>query len=224
MTGSEETGEVPGFRSVASTQIAPASASVARRGDALGAEELRAGQEHGGALGGGERRDVVGVQAREVVDRARAGGQRHRHRAVGVELLDVGAQRDALARGDGAQVREVLVGEGDGLDVDVERVDVARRGQRVDVVHPGVAVVALRDGVGEEPGDAVGAELAAQAHGARLGVDREPVAGLGLEGRRAGASISATSALAWASTSSSDAPAKARALEAIPPPARAISS
>ena len=149
ITGSDETGEVPGLRSVASTQMRARVGEVARRGDALGAEELGAGQQHGGALGGGERRDVVGVQAGEVVDRARAGGQRDRHRAVGVELLDVGAQRHALARRDRAQAREVLVGEGDRLDVDVERVDVARRGQRVDLVHPAVGVVALRDGVGE---------------------------------------------------------------------------
>ena len=149
----------------------------------LGAEELRAGEQHGGALGGGQRREVVGMQARQVVDRARAGGQRHRHRAVGVELLHVGAQRHALAPRDLAQPLEVVVAEGDRLDVDVERVDVGLGGELVDHVHPARGVVALRDRVREQARHPV-ADPARQPRQAQLGLARQAVAGLGLDRRR----------------------------------------
>ena len=108
----------------------------AARRHALVAEHLGAGQQHGRALGGRERREVVGMQAREVVDRPRARLQRHRDGAVRVELLDVRAQGHALARRDRAEALEVGVRERDRLDVDVERVDVALARERVDLVHP----------------------------------------------------------------------------------------
>ena len=89
--------------------------------------------------------EVVGVQAGEVVDRARAGGERDRHRAVRRELLDVRAQRQPARGGDRAQALEVLVGERDRLDVDVERVDVGRVGaSALDLVHPRVGGEARR--------------------------------------------------------------------------------
>jgi hypothetical protein len=174
MTGSEETGDVPGFRSVASTQMAPASARSragatrsAPRNSAPGSRTAAHSAAARGATSSGCR------HARWSTERAPAA------RATGTERLALNCStwarsgtpsRAAIA----PEPREVLVGEGDRLDVDVERVDVARRGERIDLVHPSVGVIALRDGVGEQPGDAVGAELAAQAGGARLALHREP--------------------------------------------------
>ena len=167
------------------------------------------------------------MQAREVVDRARAGGQRDRHRAVGVELLDVRAQRHALAPRDRAQPLEVLVAEGDRLDVDVERVDVAppRPARR-----PRPSSRRRRSPAGPRGrtarSTAVGAELAREPHRAQLALAREAVAGLGLERRRArAASISRADARAPARAPRRRSPRRARA----PTPrsrrrARAISS
>jgi hypothetical protein len=97
------------------------------------------------------------------------------------------AQRHALARRDRPEALEVRVGERDGLHVDVERVDGALGRQRVDLVHPRVGVPAGRDGVGEQAsdGDAL-PQRPGQPHQPGLRLAGEPVAGLGLQRRRAG--------------------------------------
>ena len=87
----------------------------------LVAEHLGAGQQDGGALGGGQRTDVVGMQAGEVVDRARAVLERDGHRAHGRELLDVGAKVAAVLARQRADALRCFEVEGHRLDVDVER-------------------------------------------------------------------------------------------------------
>ena len=103
-------------------------------------------------------------------------------------------------------------------------------GERLRLVHPRVGGEARRDGVGEQPGEPhrlhdARRQLAAQPRRARLALDaraRSPSCPRTPSCRAA--SISRASASACASTSSSDAAASARADDAIPPPARAISS
>ena len=82
-TGIENTGAVPGLPSVASTTIAPASSSARAGARCSAPRNSAAGSStaaHGAAASGS---DVLGVDRREVVDRARARGQRHRHRPHG---------------------------------------------------------------------------------------------------------------------------------------------
>ena len=91
---------------------------------------------------------------------------------------------------DRAHPRQVLVREGDGLDEDVERVDVALARQRLGLVHPCVRGRAGRHRVGEQAGQAhrlhdPACQLAPEPGGARLARAGEPVARLALERRRA---------------------------------------
>ena len=60
------------------------------------------------------------MQAGQMVHRARPVLERHRHRAVGVELLDVASQGQPRLGREPAEAGEVLVGERDRLHVDVQ--------------------------------------------------------------------------------------------------------
>ena len=146
------------------------------------------------------------------------------------ELLDVRAQRPAGAARDRAHAREVLVPEGDGLDEDVERVDVALARERLRLVHPRVGGEARRHGVGEQAGDRhrlhdARGELAPEPRGARLALAREPVARLALEHGRAVLRASRARAPRPARAPPRRTRRRASApTTAMPPPARAISS
>ena len=85
-----------------------------------------------------ERGDVVGVDRREVVDRAGVVLQRHGNGAHRRELLDVGAEAHAVGARQAAHPVELVEAERDRLDEDVERARVLERlGQhRLDLVHP----------------------------------------------------------------------------------------
>src|SRR4029450_9539269 len=88
---------------------APGSSTAAHSAAASGAtssgcRQARWSTERGpAARATGTGRVAGGCAAGAGVDRARAARQRDGDRAVGVELLDVRAQRDALARGDRAE-------------------------------------------------------------------------------------------------------------------------
>ena len=127
MTGIEATGEVPGLRSVASTQIAPASAS-ARAGAVCSPPSSSApGRSTAAQSAAASGATSSGCRQREVVDRARA--------RTPARPAPSGARRTAR-RGRAAagpcRARSRPCGPGASLvkatrlDEDVERVDVAR--------------------------------------------------------------------------------------------------
>ena len=191
ITGIEATGEVPGLRSVASTQIAPASASSRAGARVLGVHQLGARQQHRGA----SRSAASGATSSGWISERWSTERAPHSSATGtercVESCSTCARSGAagVAR-DRAHPRQVLVGERDRLDEDVERVDVALARQRLGLVHPRVRRRAGRDRVREQPGQAhrlhdARRQLAPQPRGARLAVAREPVAGLALERGRA---------------------------------------
>src|SRR5262245_39902465 len=102
MRGSEAMGDVPGLRSVERTQIAPASAGVGQRAPGRGVaglQDLGPGKQEGGARRAGERPDVLGWKARQVVDAAGARIDRDGDRSRRRELLDVGAEQQPVAAG-----------------------------------------------------------------------------------------------------------------------------
>ncbi len=165
------------------------------RGAVLRAQELGRREQHGRARGGGQRSDVVGVQGREVIDGARPRLEGHRDRAIAAELLDVAAQRQPGAGRQLPHQRQVLVGEGHRLDEDVERRDGAGGHHlghhRLDLGDPLVGGEAVGHGVGQERRRErrlghLGVERVGKAQRPQLAVARQPVAGLALEGRRAG--------------------------------------
>ena len=115
--------------------------SLAGRGRFL-VHELGAGEEDGGCVRACQGLYVVGVDDREVVERAGVVPEGDRHGAHGRELLDVRAQQEIVAAGERAHPVEVLEAESDRLDEDVERGGVLRglRDHRLDLVHPLSAV------------------------------------------------------------------------------------
>ncbi len=146
------------------------------------------------------------------------------------ELLDVGAEADAVRARELTHPVEVLEPERDRLDEDVERARVLDRlGQHLlHLVHPGCGRVAVGHGVREQRrprrdlrDDLV--ELGRELERAQLAGGREPVAGLAFERGRAGAEHLAgeplrlrehgfVSGLAQGSRGGSDAAAGARDL------------
>ena len=186
ITGIEAIGDVPGLKSVASTQIAPASASARAGGrcsppisSAPGSSTAAHSEAASGATSSGCMRE------RWSTERAPQSSATGTERMRG-ELLHVRAQRPAGRPRHRAHARQVLVAERDRLDEDVERVDVARAGERLRLVHPGVGRRARRHRVREQPREAhrlphAAGQRAPEPRRARLALAREPVAGLALE-------------------------------------------
>ena len=156
--------------------------------------------------------------------------QRDGDRAHRRELLDVRAQRQAELAGERAHAREVVQPEGDGLDEDVERVDVALARERLGLVHPRVGGEAGRHGVREQarcassagrPGRPARGPAARRAP-RRRARGRSPSCPRTRSCRAAAARRRAPRPAR--APASSEASASARAEDAMPPPARAISS
>jgi hypothetical protein len=100
-----------------------------------------------------QRCDVVAVDGGKVVERSGVVAERHRDAPHRRELLDVGAEEDAVGARELAHPVEVVETERDRLDEDVERADVLEGlGEHLlDFVHPRRRGVAIWHGVREQP-------------------------------------------------------------------------
>ena len=150
ITGIDAIGDVPGLKSVASTQIAPASTSARAGGrssafisSAPGSSTAADSDAASGAMSSGCMRE------RWSTERASQSSATGTERIV--ESCSTCARSGRpVTRAIAPMRARCVVPERDRLDEDVERVDVALARQRLGLVHPGFGGVARRHGMGEQ--------------------------------------------------------------------------